>query len=77
MGGQILVLRSERLREEGREEGRAEGRMEGRAEGRILELCSMVQDGDISPERAAKRLGITVPDLEQKMMVSGYRYPKP
>lgn len=42
MGGQILKLRSEKLREEGR----------------TLEIYSMVQDGDTSPERAAKRLGI-------------------
>lgn len=64
MGGQILKLRSERLREEGREEGRT------------LEIYSMVQDGDTSPERAARRLGITIPVLKNRMIVSGYRYPE-
>ena len=63
MGGQILKLRSEKLREEGREEGRT------------LEIYSMVQDGDTSPERAAERLGITIPILKNRMIVSGYRYP--
>lgn len=60
MGGQILKLRSEKLREEGR----------------TLEIYSMVQDGDTSPERAARRLGITVPILKNRMIVSGYRYPE-
>ena len=60
MGGQILKLRSEKLREEGRTQ----------------ELYSMVQDGDTSPERAARRLGITIPILKNRMIVSGYRYPE-
>ncbi len=64
MGEQILKLRSEKLREEGREEGRT------------LEIYSMVQDGDTSPERAARRLGITIPILKSRMIVSGYRYPE-
>lgn len=34
MGGKILTLKSEELRQEGRTEGRTEGRAEGRAEGR-------------------------------------------
>ena len=68
MGGQILQLQSEKLREEGMKEGIKEGR--------ILELYSMVQDGDISLERAAKRLGITAAELKNKMSVSGYLYPE-
>lgn len=72
MGGQILQLRSEKLREEGREEGRVKGREEGRA----LEIYSMVQDGDISPERAAKRLGISVSNMKDNMCLCGYRYPE-
>ena len=60
MGGQILKLRSEKLREEGR----------------TLEIYSMVQDGDTSPERAARRLGITIPILKSRMIASGYRYPE-
>jgi len=76
MGGQILKLRSEELREEGREQSLNEGRDEGRKEGRTLEIYSMVQDGDTSSEQAAKRLGITVPVLRDKMAVAGYRYPE-
>ena len=72
MGGQILKLRSEKLREEGREEGREQGREQGRT----FEIYSMVQDGDTSPERAARRLGITVPVLKSRMIVSGYQYPE-
>ena len=72
MGGQILKLRSEKLREEGRKEGREEGREEGR----MLEIYSMVQDGDTSPERAARRLGITIRILKNRMISSGYRYPE-
>ncbi len=84
MGGQILQLASERLIEEGRSqgimEGRSQGIIEGRSqgimEGRVKELYSMVQDGDITPERAAKRLGITTSELQKQMMNSGYCYPE-
>lgn len=64
MGGQVFELRSERLKEEGRREGR------------IHEIYSMVRDGDTTPECAAKRLGITVPVLRDKMEAEGYRYPQ-
>ena len=63
-------------REKGWKEGRAEGRSEGRAEGRVLEIYSMIQDGDISLERAAKRLGITIPLLKDRLSASGYQYPE-
>ena len=83
MGGKILQLESERLREEGIKKGKAEGIKEGMKKGikkgmkkgRILEIYSMVQDGDISPECAAKRLGITAEELKGKMELSGYPYP--
>ena len=82
MGGKILQLASERFIEEGRTLGITEGRTlgitEGRTlgieEGRVKELCSMVQDGDITLERAAKRLNITVPELEKRMLENGYRF---
>ncbi len=64
MGGQLLKLKSEELREE------------GITEGRLLELCSSVQDGDMAPERAAKRLQMTLPELRQKMLEKGYRFPE-
>ena len=71
MGGKILQLESERLREEGIKKGIKKGMKKGR----ILEIYSMVQDGDISPECAAKRLGITAEELKGKMELSGYPYP--
>ena len=90
MGGKILQLASERFIEEGRTLGITEGRTlgitegrtlgitEGRTlgieEGRVKELCSMIQDGDITLERAAKRLNITVPELEKRMLENGYRF---
>ncbi len=59
---------------EGRREGRRKGREEGREEGRILEIYSMVQDGDLSLERAAKRRGITTLVLKDRLTASGYKY---
>ena len=55
---------------------RAEAKEEGREEGRTLEIYSMVQDGDISPERGARRLGITVEVLKDRMSASGDLYSK-
>ena len=65
MGGKILQLASERFIEE--------GRTLGIEEGRVKELCSMVQEGDISLERAAKRLHITVAELEKRMLENVYQ----
>jgi flagellar biosynthesis/type III secretory pathway protein FliH len=58
---------------EGRTLGITEGRTLGIEEGRVKELCSMIQDGDITLERAAKRLNITVPELEKRMLENGYQ----
>uniref|UniRef100_UPI00272F3389 hypothetical protein n=1 Tax=uncultured Bacteroides sp. TaxID=162156 RepID=UPI00272F3389 len=54
--------------------GITEGRSLGITEGRIQELYSMVQDGDITLECAAKRLNITVPELEKQMLESRYHF---
>lgn len=62
MGGKVLQLASERLIEK------------GRMEGKVKELCSMVQDGDISLECAAKRIKVTVPELKKQMLENGYQY---
>ena len=70
MGGKILQLASERLLEK----GRMEGRSLGITEGRVRELCSMVQDGDITLECAAKRLKITVFQLKKQMLENGYGF---
>ena len=72
MGGQVLKLRSEELIEQGIEQGITQGI----SQGRILENYSMVQDGSITPERAAVRLNITVSKLREQMEANGYQYPK-
>lgn len=47
------------------------------ADERILELYySCVQDGDMLPERAAKRLNISVPELQKRMQEQGYHFPQ-
>ena len=56
--------------------GRQEGRQEGRLEGGNTMVYVMVQDGDTSPERGAKRLGITVEELKKRMSASGYKFPE-
>lgn len=58
--------RSEGLAE-GRAEGRAEGLAEGLAEGQILELKSLVKDGLIPLELAAKRANMTKEAFAQAM----------
>ena len=49
----------ELFRKEGREEGREEGRKEGREEGALQALASLVRDGVLSVEVAAKRAKLT------------------
>ena len=44
MGGKILKLESERLRELGEAKGRAEGRIQGQAEGRKTERIEAIQN---------------------------------
>ena len=62
-------------RAEGRAEGREEGRVEGRAEGREIMIFELVQDGDYSIQQAAKKLGISVTEFEQRMEAAGYKIP--
>ena len=38
-------------------------------------LYSLVQDGDINPEKAAVRLEITVDELRRQMNEAGYQIP--
>ena len=52
------------------------GRQEGLREGGNTMVYVMVQDGDTSPERGAKRLGITVEELKKRMSASGYKFPE-
>ena len=79
MGGKVLKLQSEILREEGfmegRTEGRAEGRAEGRTEGRENTIFELVQDGDYSVQRGAEKLGLSVSEFEKRMEAAGYKLP--
>lgn len=63
MGGQVLKLLSEELEEQAIEEGKT----------RIF--CEFVEDGTITPECAARRLGISIADLQAKMQERGCQYP--
>lgn len=64
-------LHKKTIKAEAREEGLAEGLSAGRAEGlikgRIDAYLELVKDGEISKETAAKRLGITIEELESKL----------
>ena len=62
-------------RAEGRLEGRVEGRLEGITEGKAFEVYGSVQEGDYSIERGAQKLGITVEELEKRMIEAGYKLP--
>ena len=53
------------------ESGRAKGKLEGKLEGRTEEILILVHDGDITKERGAERLGITVEELERRMDEKG------
>ena len=56
----------------GRQEGRREGRQEGMQLGTYRTLFKLVEDGDISLEKAANKAGLTVNEfLEKKKELSG------
>ncbi len=48
------------------------GKNIGREEGRIEMLYELVQDGDMSIEKAASKAGISVDDFTKNMILSGY-----
>ena len=50
-----------------KEEGREEGRKEGFSLGKQTAILSLVCDGIISPEEAAKQLGISSHELNELM----------
>ena len=60
-----LAYAQEEARSKGHAEGHAEGRAEGRAEGELNTLISLIKDGYISPEIAAKKLSISVNELNK------------
>lgn len=55
-----LLMRDREKFAEGHAQGRAEGLAEGHAEGKMLTLISLVNDGILSEEEAAKRMEISV-----------------
>lgn len=66
MGGKVLKLRSEELREEGFEEGKAEGKAEGLAEGiRITKQVLLLSGEGRSVEMIALELGISSEEVNQ------------
>ena len=70
MGGNIYKLPSEYI-----EEGRAEGHEKGLAEGRADMIYCLVEDGDLPPEKGAKKLGVTTEQLMKDMLAAGRRFP--
>jgi len=63
-------------RSEGRKQGRSEGRKEGRSEGIRIgtfeTLCSLVKDGLLQMEEAAKRLNLSEVEFQKQMKEAGY-----
>ncbi|MCQ2497089.1 MAG: hypothetical protein MJ131_10925 [Lachnospiraceae bacterium] len=76
MGGKVLKLQTEIWFEQ----GLATGEVRGEARGRELERKQLtyeyVSEGDLSLEKGAKRLGITVEELKRNMLIEGYTYPE-
>ena len=73
MGGKILELESEKLlrigKEEGHKEGLREGRKEGRKEGAFEMLASLVKEGILTLEEAAKRVEMSPVEFKRQMKV--------
>ena len=59
----------------GIQEGMQRGIQKGIQRGGNYMIYSLVQDGLISPETGADRLGISVKKLKANMMNTGYQYP--
>jgi len=59
-------------REEGRKQGREQGRKQGMKEGAFNTLCSLVKDGLLELEEAAKRANLTELAFSEKMRKAGY-----
>lgn len=62
---------SERIEEMGIQKGLRTGREEGGS----LMVYSLVQDGDLSAEKGASRLGVTIEELRKRMALCGYQFP--
>ena len=60
-----LLMRDDKMREEGRKEGRRAGREE--------EIFLSVQEGDYGIKRGAEKLGISEDELIKRMEEAGYK----
>ena len=67
-----LLMRDQEMIQKGREQGLQEGIAQGLQEGRISEIYELVQDGDLSFERAAEKIGVSISELVQSMEKAGY-----
>ena len=63
-----LLMRDQEMIQKGREQGLQEGR--------ISEIYELVQDGDLSFERAAEKIGVSMSELAQSMEKAGYVVPE-
>ncbi len=61
--------------ERGRKEGLTAGRLEGEREGRWKTIFDLVQEGDLTVQRAAEKLGLAVEELIKRMTEDGYKIP--
>ena len=64
---EVLDREYEAGRAQGINEGKTLGMAEGKAEGKAEVIYSLVHDGDITKERGAERLGITIEELNRRM----------
>lgn len=55
--------------------GLEEGKAEGIAEGKAITLYSLVQDGDLSLEKASLKMDVSVQEFERLMNEAGYKVP--
>ena len=74
MGGNILTLPSDLIREE-RAAGREEGLATGLEKGRNDTIFSFVQDGLISLSVGADRANLSVEAFKEEMIKAGYKLP--
>ena len=51
------------------------GLVQGRTEGMNRMIYALVQDCDLSPDKGAQRLGISVEQLKGNMELAGYTFP--
>ena len=68
MGGKILEYEAKTILKQGVEQGWVKG-------GNDM-IYNLVQDGDLKPDKGAKRLSITADELKRQMNICGYTFPE-